>query len=171
MKNCCALAQIVRYKPQAVIYKDDIGRLNDVFIVLSGQCLIAQRLLMKVSTVAIAVYIRYWVWMLFVVNVCFSIEPRQKWRTALENSNWLTLSRLNRHRGSLLNVFIRLLMSLDRIEMPIAHWQPASGNRIVNRRIRSQLVREIWQFAWWRLVSIMSGAFLGWASKWKIVWF
>lgn len=52
VKSCCTLARIGRYKPDAVIYKDDIGRLNDVFIVLTGQCTIAQRLQMKVSIAA-----------------------------------------------------------------------------------------------------------------------
>lgn len=49
LQNCCTLSRIVRYKPQDVIYKEDVGRLNSVFIVLNGTCTISQRLRMKVS--------------------------------------------------------------------------------------------------------------------------
>lgn len=43
------MARIGQYKPNEIIYRDDIGRLNDVFFVLNGKCVIGQCLKMKVN--------------------------------------------------------------------------------------------------------------------------
>lgn len=48
--DCSALAKIQQYSPLQTIYAEDTGKLNPVFFVLSGSCMILQCLKMNVST-------------------------------------------------------------------------------------------------------------------------
>lgn len=48
-QDCCTLSTIQQYAPLDTIYAEDVGKLNSVFFVLSGECRILQCLKMKVS--------------------------------------------------------------------------------------------------------------------------
>lgn len=48
IQDCSALAKIQQYSPLQTIYAEDTGKLNPVFFVLSGSCMILQCLKMSV---------------------------------------------------------------------------------------------------------------------------
>lgn len=48
LQECCMLAKIRQYSPLQTIYAEDKGRLNSVYFVLSGNCMILQCLKMNV---------------------------------------------------------------------------------------------------------------------------
>lgn len=49
VQECCILSKIRQYNPLQTIYAEDMGRLNSVFFVLSGNCMILQCLKMNVG--------------------------------------------------------------------------------------------------------------------------
>lgn len=48
IQECCILARIREFGPLQTIYAKDVGRLNSVYFVLSGSCMILQCLKMNV---------------------------------------------------------------------------------------------------------------------------